>query len=130
MLQSGRKEKECLITFLMPLLKKSWAQLPEFENDESRCSYHLYPLRIKNITEAQRDAIIDVISCEQVAVNVHFIPLPLLTVFKEKNFDIADFPATYDNYSREISLPIYPQLDNNLCEHIVRVVTKAVIETV
>ena len=30
-----------------------------------------------------------------------------------------DYPVAYDNYAREISLPIYPQLNNNLCEHIV-----------
>jgi dTDP-4-amino-4,6-dideoxygalactose transaminase len=106
----------------------SWAQLPPFQNEESRCSYHLYPLRINGITEEQRDKIIDKISIEEVAVNVHFIPMPMLTVFKNKGYDISNYPTTYDNYSREISLPIYPQLDNKLCKHIVKVVRKAVKE--
>lgn len=106
-----------------------WAQLPAFTNNDSQCSYHLYPLRIKDITEDLRDEIIERISKAEVAVNVHFIPLPLLTVFKDLNYRMQDYPVTYNNYSREISLPIYPQLDNNLCEHIVKVVRSAVKET-
>jgi dTDP-4-amino-4,6-dideoxygalactose transaminase len=106
-----------------------WAELPPFKKENCLCSYHLYPLRIKGISEAQRDEIIDKISSEGVAVNVHFIPLPLLTVFKERGYKMADFPVSFQNYSREISLPIYPQLDNNLCKHIVTVVRNSVSKT-
>jgi len=35
----------------------------------------LYPLRIKGITEVQRDAIIKEIFDQDVSVNVHFIPV-------------------------------------------------------
>ena len=107
-----------------------WAELPPYTQSDNVCSYHLYPLRIKGITEALRDKVIERITCEQVAVNVHFIPLPLLTVFKKMGYEIADYPVTFDNYSREISLPIYPQLDNNLCSHIVTVVRMAVDEII
>jgi dTDP-4-amino-4,6-dideoxygalactose transaminase len=103
-----------------------WAELPPYKKDSCRCSYHLYPLRIKNISEEQRDQIIDKISAEGVAVNVHFVPLPMLTIFKKLGFDINNYPVAYNNYSREISLPIYPQLNNNLCDHIVSTVRKAV----
>ncbi len=114
--------------FATHLKNDEWAEVPPYTNEAKGCSYHLFPLRIKGITEQQRDLIIERITCEQLAVNVHFIPLPLLTVFKDKGFKIVDFPIAYDNYSREISLPIYPQLNNILCEHIVTVVRKAVIE--
>ncbi len=103
----------------------SWAHTPPYLSDNIEGSYHLYPLRIKNITEAQRDAIIDLISAEQVAVNVHFVPLPMLSIFKDK-YSISDFPVSYKNYACEISLPIYPQLNNNMCQHIVTTVTNAV----
>jgi dTDP-4-amino-4,6-dideoxygalactose transaminase len=71
----------------------------------------LFALRINGITEKQRDLIIDEISKKGVAVNVHFIPLPLLTVFKEMGYNIEDYPNAYKCYTNEISLPIYPQLD-------------------
>jgi dTDP-4-amino-4,6-dideoxygalactose transaminase len=125
-----QERKRVFEYFTNEFINDAWAQLPPFVNEENRCSYHLYPLRIKGITEAQRDQVIDKISVEEVAVNVHFIPMPMLTVFKQKGYKIEEYPVTFDNYSREISLPIYPQLDNKLCEHIVKVVRKAVSEIV
>ena len=67
-------------------------------------------MRIKDITEHQRDAIIDEIASHEVAVNVHFIPMPMLSFFKDQGYDIADYPQSYKNFACEISLPIYPQL--------------------
>lgn len=105
-----------------------WAQLPDFVDGDTRCSYHLYPLRLLNVTEEQRDKVIEKISEQELAVNVHFIPLPMLTVFKERNYKMEDYPVSFNNYAREISLPVYPQLDNNTCAHIVKVVRNAVKE--
>jgi dTDP-4-amino-4,6-dideoxygalactose transaminase len=108
--------------------KTNWAFNPPYNSVEKESSYHLYPLRIKNITEEQRDKIIDIISSTGVAVNVHFIPLPMLSIFKERNYKIEDFPIAYNNFKSEISLPIYPQLNENLCKIIVTTVSNAVNE--
>lgn len=112
------------------LQSESWAQLPILKNEASESSFHIFPLRVAGITEEQRDRIIEKISASMVSVNVHFIPLPLLTVFKKLEFSIDNFPVSYHNYSREISLPIYPQLDNMQCETIVKVVRTAVLEII
>ena len=72
--------------------------------------YHLYLLRIQNIKEEDRDLIIQKISETGVAVNVHFIPMPMLTLFKNMGYQIDNYPIAYKNYACEISLPIYPQL--------------------
>lgn len=106
--------------------KKDWAILPPYKNDVKESSCHLYALRVKNICEEQRDKIIELISKEGVAVNVHFQPLPLLTLFKEKGFNIKDFPIAYNNYKCEISLPIYPQLNIEQLNYIVNAVAKSV----
>ncbi len=87
-----------------------WAELPPSLNKDKETSYHIYLLRIKNITEDQRDRIIEEINKKEVAVNVHFIPLPMLKIFRERDYNIEDYPLSYDNYSREITLPVYPQL--------------------
>lgn len=108
----------------------SWAITPPYQSTEIESSYHLYPLRIKNITEEQRDKIIDIISNAGIAVNVHFIPLPMLSIFKERNYNIIDFPIAYQNYKSEISLPIYPQLNEELCQRIVSTVIQAVEEVI
>lgn len=102
-----------------------YAQNPEHIGNESVSSFHLYALRIKGASESQRDLIIEEIMKSGIAVNVHFQPLPLLTVFKEKGYSMEDFPVAYDSYSREISLPIYPQLTNEQAMRVVESVKAA-----
>ncbi len=110
--------------------KHQWAELPLQQSDDGKTfsSYHLYPLRIKNINEQQRDAIIQSIFNKDVSVNVHFIPLPLLSFYKNNGYDIKDFPVTYDNYSREISLPVFYDLTDEQIEMVVSAVAQSVEE--
>ncbi len=107
-----------------------WAWLPPYQKNNFSSSYHLYPLRIKNITEEKRDLIIEKITATGVAVNVHFIPLPMLSVFKNAGYNIEDYPSTYKNYAAEISLPIYPQLSIKECNFIVQSVIESVNEVI
>ena len=104
----------------------SWFQPMPFESAERTSSYHIFPIRIKGITEAERDAIIDAITEQRIAVNVHFTPLPMLTLFKNLGFDMADYPMAYDNFSREITLPVYPQLTNEEVDMVLEAVEQAV----
>ncbi len=99
--------------------KYEWAQLPEYVSENKNSCYHLYALRIKGITEAQRDAIIKEIFDHDVAVNVHFIPVPMMSFYKNLGYDIKKYPVTFDNYSREISLPVYVDLNDDLVKRVV-----------
>lgn len=104
--------------------KYPWAILPPGETDERTSSFHLFLLRIKEITEEQRDEIIHQISLKGVGVNVHYIPMPMLTLFKNLGYKMEDYPNTYKLYVNEISLPIY----NGLTKEQLNVVVKVVIE--
>jgi len=100
-------------------------ELPPLEDENRKSCFHLYALRLNNCTEGQRDLIIEEITQKGVAVNVHFIPMPMLTVFKNLGYKIEDYPVAYYNYSREISLPIYPQLTNSQVSYICETVLNA-----
>ncbi|MBT5439452.1 MAG: DegT/DnrJ/EryC1/StrS aminotransferase family protein [Flavobacteriales bacterium] len=106
--------------------KQSWAILPPHVTDEKTSSYHLYLLRIKNITEEQRDAVIQAIFELDVAVNVHFQPLPLLTAYKNLGYEIADYPIAHYKYQTEISLPIYYNLNNEQVSQVIHAVVSSV----
>lgn len=103
----------------------NWGETPPSKTIDRESSYHIYLLRIKKITEDQRDRIIEEINKKQVSVNVHFIPLPLLKVFKDGGYKIDNFPASYDNYSREITLPVYPQLSEDDLSKIIQAVIES-----
>lgn len=102
--------------------KYSWAEIPPTDTTERTSSCHLFALRVRGISEIQRDRMIERIVSTGVSVNVHFQPLPLLTVFRERGYRMEEYPVAYDSYSREISLPIYPELDAEKIEYIVNAV--------
>ncbi|SMC62969.1 DegT/DnrJ/EryC1/StrS family aminotransferase [Cellulophaga tyrosinoxydans] len=105
---------------------EDWALLPQHQNDDKSSSCHLYALRIKNANENTRDKIIALIAEHDVASNVHFQPLPLLSVFKNMGYDMKNYPNAYAQYENEISLPIYPQLTDEQIAYISQVVIDSV----
>lgn len=109
---------------------KGWAIMPPSKDADRESSYHLFLLRINDITEAQRDSIIQLVAEAGAATNVHFVPMPMLTLFKQKGYDIANYPQAYDNYHNEISLPIYSQLTDEQCTFIEEQIEKAYIAVV
>jgi dTDP-4-amino-4,6-dideoxygalactose transaminase len=101
-------------------------QLPLFETGDRKSSFHLYPLRIKNISEEQRDAIIREMFDADISVNVHFIPVTSMSFYKNLGYRTDDFPVTYNNYSREMSLPVFYDLTEMQIKLIADTVLKAV----
>lgn len=102
-----------------------WAETP-IQVDTLRVSCcHLYQLNIKGVTEVQRDAIMHEIFEQDIAVNVHFQPLPLFSAYKNLGYDISNYPVAYDKYSREISLPIYFNLTNAQVDSVIHAVKVA-----
>lgn len=96
-----------------------WFIPPLLKDYTRESSYHIFPVRIKNITEAQRDQIIEDIVALGITVNVHFVPMPMLTYFKKSGYDIVNYPNSYKQYACEISLPIYPGLTDEDTDYII-----------
>ena len=106
--------------------QRPWAVLPPSADGQRESSYHIYALRIKDFTEEQRDATIAEISKSEVAVNVHFTPLPMLTLFRELGYDMSLYPQAYRNFAHEITLPCYPQLTDEQVQFVIDTVVEAV----
>jgi dTDP-4-amino-4,6-dideoxygalactose transaminase len=124
------RRREIVAFYSSKLAQFDWAELPVFEDNLTISSFHLYPLRIKGITEEQRDRIIQAIFDQDVSVNVHFIPVPRMSYYKQIGYSIDDYPVTYDNFSREISLPVYEDLNEEKCSIVLNAVIKAVQENI
>jgi len=120
-----QERKRVFNTYNTAFSKYDWAILPPAIVGERESSYHIYALRIKDFNEQQRDTMIDEIAKNEVAVNVHFIPMPMLSFFKQLGYNIEDYPQAYRNYKHEISLPIYPQLDDEKVDFVIKTVISA-----
>jgi dTDP-4-amino-4,6-dideoxygalactose transaminase len=102
--------------------------VPQLKDAARDSSYHLYMLRIVGATEDQRDSIIEAISRREVSVNVHFIPLPMLSYYKSQGYRVQDHPNAYRHYAREISLPVYFDLTDEQVDEVTAAVRAAVAE--
>lgn len=121
------KKRKIIFDFYTENLKKyEWAQIPVYETDNIKSSYHVYPLRINKITEEQRNMIIQEIFDNNVSVNVHFQPISNFSFYKKLGYKTENYPVAYDNYSREISLPVYYDLTENQCKIVVETVINSV----
>lgn len=97
---------------------KEWALLPFLQEENTESSYHLYPLRIKGFNEEKRDELIQKLAEIGVATNVHYIPIPMFTYYKEIGYSIKDYPNTYAQYENEITLPLYSILSSSDAEYV------------
>jgi len=108
----------------------SWAHTPLYITDQKESSYHIYALRIRNITEQKRDEIMKKIVKKGVSVNVHFQPIPLFSFYKQLGYNILDYPNSFKNYAAEISLPVYYDLTGIQLEHVIEMVKESVEEVI
>ena len=74
-------------------------------------SGHLMIVNIKNYSEAERNDLIYELAKRGIPCNVHYKPLPLFTAYKEKGFDIRNFPNAHKRYQNEITLPLHTLLE-------------------
>ena len=119
------RRKEIFQAYNEALAQEPWAILPPMNDGSRETSYHVYALRIRDFSEEQRDAMIAEISKSEVAVNVHFIPLPMLTLFSQLGYKIEDYPQAYANYAHEITLPCYPMLTDEQVAFVIKTVKEA-----
>src|SRR6218665_3526567 len=114
------KRKHIVDTYSRLLKADPRFELPVFESAAKQSCYHLYPLRIRNITEPQRDAVMQHVFNADVSVNVHFIPVPAMSFYKKMGYNVADYKTTCDNFAREISLPVFYDLSDEQIHTVVK----------
>lgn len=95
--------------------------------DKIDSSNHLYLIRVPNITEAQRNEIIEKMAEKGIATNVHYKPLPMMTAYKSDGVDIKDYPNSYDYYHNLITLPLHTLLSDEDVGYVCEML-KAVVE--
>jgi dTDP-4-amino-4,6-dideoxygalactose transaminase len=98
--------------------------LPPLSDGTRLSAFHLYPLRLRGCTPERRDAVIDALRAEGIATNMHFLPLPLLTVHRERGETLAPYPGAAAWHAEEISLPLHLALTDDDVDRVVEAVRR------
>ena len=82
-------------------------------------SGHLYLVRVNGKKREECNDIITKMAKCNVATNVHYKPLPMLSAYKNLGFDIKDYPNAYDLYENAITLPLHTKLTDEEVEYVI-----------
>ena len=97
---------------------------------EWQSSGHLYITRVPGITLEQRQKIIIRMAEAGIMCNVHYKPLPMMTAYKNRGFDIKNYPHACELFTNEITLPLHTKMTDEEVEYVICNFKKVVKEYV
>ena len=96
-------------------------------SQDAKHAYHLYPLRIdfEKLGISKRDYFARM-EAKGIRCQVHYVPIHLQPFYRKNyRFKAGDFPVAEKFYEQEISIPMYPSLEENDLKYI----TTSIIES-
>jgi UDP-4-amino-4,6-dideoxy-N-acetyl-beta-L-altrosamine transaminase len=107
------------------LLKDLPVQIP-YQLENTYSGLHLYVIRLQlDAISATHKEVFEELRSNQIAVNLHYIPVHIHPYYRAMGFRYGDFPASEDYYKEAISLPMYPGLSEEDQELVVDILTSA-----
>ena len=100
-------------------LKDLNVEVLDHYGDDHASSGHLYFVRLLGKDVEYRNEVITEMARREIACNVHYKPLPMMTAYKNLGFDIADYPNAYDHYRNEVSLPLNTCMTDEQVEYVI-----------
>lgn len=97
-------------------------------SDKHTSSGHLYLTRLVGKSREECNDVIVKMAEAEIATNVHYKPLPMMTAYKNLGFDIQDFPNAYYMFENEITLPLHTCLTDEQVDFIIETYRKIVKE--
>ena len=88
--------------------------------DKDHCSsHHLYMVRLLGKDREEANKVIEQMAERQIACNVHYKPLPMMTAYKVLGFDINNYPNAYNLFVNEVTLPLHTCLTDEDVEYVI-----------
>lgn len=82
------------------------------ENPNGESAYHLYPILLKSKYANYKKEIFSKLRSEGLGVQVHYIPVYLQPYYQNLGFNRGLCPVDEEFYKRELSIPMYPTLND------------------
>lgn len=89
------------------------------KGDNHCSSHHLYLVRLLGKTREETNHVIEQMAERDIATNVHYKPLPMMTAYKALGFDIANYPNAYHLFENEVTLPLHTCLSDDDVEYVI-----------
>ena len=87
--------------------------------ENHRSSGHLYFVRFLGKDSCFRNEFYNRMAENGVMCNVHFKPLPMLSAYKNKGFDIKDYPYAFNMHKNQLTLPMNSTLTDDEAQYVI-----------
>ena len=88
--------------------------------DAEHCSsHHLYLVRLQGRTREEANKVIEQMAEREIATNVHYKPLPMMTAYKTLGFDIKNYPNAYHLFENEVTLPLNTKMTDEMVDYVI-----------
>ena len=94
-------------------------QVLDHRGSDHRSSGHLYFVRFLGKDAKFRNRFYDEMKQRGVNCNVHFKPLPMMTAYKQKGFDIIDYPYAYNMHKNQLTLPMNSVMTDEEAQYVI-----------
>ncbi len=95
-------------------------QLLDHFNEKHKSSGHLYLVRLLGKDSEFRNHVITEMARREIACNVHYKPLPMMTAYKALGFDIKNYPNAFNQFHNEITLPLHTKLTDEQVDFLLK----------
>lgn len=114
---------------IVGMYNKAFSDIDEIitqrEQEHTKSGWHIYPIQFKT---KNRKKMFDAFRENNIGVQVHYIPVHLLSFYKNKfSYKEGDFPMAEQYAKRAITLPLFPKMTDQEVQRVIQV-TKQIIE--
>lgn len=104
---------------------RSLELLPEPAGTTS--AWHIYPVRFDLAgLGVGRDELLSALRAEGIGVNVHYVPVPSLTLYRERGYRAEDCPRALAAAARLVTLPLFHGMTDADADDVIAAVRKVV----
>ena len=117
--------------YIVEQYNEVFANLSEIETPfvDSRCSsaWHLYVIKLNlDRLSVGREIIFKALRAENIGVNVHYIPIPWLSLYQKLGYSKGSCPVAEYEYKRLITLPLYPAMSDQDIQDVISAIQKVI----
>ncbi len=94
-------------------------QVLDHRGVDHRSNGHLYFVRFLGKDAEFRNRFYDEMKQRGVNCNVHFKPLPMMSAYKQKGFDIVDYPYAYNMHKNQLTLPMNSVMTDEEAQYVI-----------
>ena len=119
------KKRHQIVSLYNELFENNENVITPYQHEKSFSSFHLYIIKVSNKEGFNRKEIFERLRGQGYQVNVHYIPIYRQPFFSNK-FKKEDYPSSEDYYSKSISLPIFPYLEQKDIKKVVDIINNKI----